>query len=871
MKNLLFILTLILTIQTNAQPYTEIDKIIASDRAELARFGQAVALSNNYAVVGAYGAGPYNNGQIYIYEKQGSHWVQTQIIENSDNENYDRFGYSVALDGDYLIVGAPGEDEDETGMNSISKAGSVYIFKNNAGTWTETQKIVASDRSADDEFGWSLDIDGNTLIVGAHQDFEDVNGLNPIHHAGSCYLFDLNTSTEIWTETQKIVASDRAPDLYYPNGYTGEDLSDQFGHTVGISGDYVVVGALNHDYRPDLTSEWQCGSAYIFERSGGIWTEVQQIINSDNVGNIWERFGSDVAIDSNIIVVGMWAQDYTAAGTDYMKNAGAAYIFVRDNMGVWNENQKIVAGMRNSGDHFGWDVKINDGFIISGTEHDDHDENEINPLHEAGSAYIFQMDGSGLFQQIQKIRASDRDSLDVFGYAVDIYGVNAISGAFQHDWNLVQADSMQEAGAAYIYSSVPCPSTSVTQDISICNGQSITVGSSTYSTAGNYVDTLLSTNGCDSIVTTNLTVNTEFNVTNTVSICDGGSYTVGASTYTLTGNYADTLTSSIAGCDSIINTNLTVYPVYSQDEFIEICDGDSYTINGNTYTTTGDYTNIFSSINGCDSTIITHLTVNPSYNISQNVELCNGETVTVGTNTYSSAGTYTDNLTSINGCDSTVITTITLNATNGIEVTQNVTICYNETYQIGGSTYSTPGSYTDTLQMTTSSCDSIVHTNLFVNPPLDLSIDTDNNLLSSNQDNAAYQWVSCDNNYSPILLANQQDYDITSTGSYAVTLNVNGCVDTSACVYIEYVGLKKISDITFDIYPNPSNGVFTIQVSEANLAYAIELIDVSGQVIYVRSNQINQSQIDLELANGIYFINLVSEAGNVMKKIVIQH
>ena len=263
MKSFFSLIILFISVSLYAQTYTEIERVIASDRAEFARFGQAVAITDNYAVVGAYGAGTYNNGQVYIFEKQGNNWVQTQILQNSDNENYDRFGYSVAIDGDWLIVGAIGEDDDENGNNNISKAGSVYIYKNISGTWTQTQKIVANDRSADDEFGWSLDIDGTTMIIGAHQDFEDENGLNPIHHAGSCYLFDLNMGTGVWTQTQKIVASDRAPDLYYPNGYTGEDLSDQFGHSVAISGDYIVVGALNHDYRPDLSSCWQCGSAYI--------------------------------------------------------------------------------------------------------------------------------------------------------------------------------------------------------------------------------------------------------------------------------------------------------------------------------------------------------------------------------------------------------------------------------------------------------------------------------------------------------------------------------------------------------------------------------------------------------------------------------
>jgi hypothetical protein len=870
MKSFFSLIILFISVSLYAQTYTEIERVIASDRAEFARFGQAVAITDNYAVVGAYGAGTYNNGQVYIFEKQGNNWVQTQILQNSDNENYDRFGYSVAIDGDWLIVGAIGEDDDENGNNNISKAGSVYIYKNISGTWTQTQKIVANDRSADDEFGWSLDIDGTTMIIGAHQDFEDENGLNPIHHAGSCYLFDLNMGTGVWTQTQKIVASDRAPDLYYPNGYTGEDLSDQFGHSVAISGDYIVVGALNHDYRPDLSSGWQCGSAYIFERSSGTWIQVQQIINSDNAAGIWERFGSDVAIDSNIIVVGVWSQDYTPTGTDYMKNAGAAYVFVRNASGVWIENQKLVAGMRNSGDHFGWDVKINDGFIISGTEHDDHDENESNPLHEAGSAYIFQIDGSGMFNQIQKIVGSDRDSLDIFGYAVDTYGANIIAGAFQHDWNLAHADSMQEAGKAYIFSSITCPPVSTTQNVTICNGQSYTVGSSSYTTTGTYTDILTTVDGCDSIITTQLNVATDFSITNTVSICSGQSYSVGASTYSVSGSYQDTLQSSMAGCDSIITTNLTVYQPFYINENINICNGQSYTVGSSTYTISGTYTDSLTTINGCDSVIVTNLNVSPS-NYNQSFTICDGESVMVGTNIYTTAGTYVDSLISSLGCDSILTSSITIS--NGFEISQNIVLCYGESYSIGNSTYSIPGNYTDTLQMATSLCDSIVHTNLTVNPPIDNSITVLGNEMTSNQDNAVYQWVDCNANNQPLTntSANLQTLNFNQDGTYAVIINKNGCVDTSSCVAVAYVNLLK-QDLVSDIklFPNPTQQYLMIQTNGFT-TYDIDIFDMAGKLINHTSTSQKLTKINVDaLRNGVYIIKIISNESTITKQFIKQ-
>jgi len=877
MKNLTLFCILILSHFGWNQTYAEIQKIVASDRTETARFGQTVAIDGNIAVVGAYGAGNFNSGQVYMYEYIAGTWTETQILVNSDQENYDRFGWSVAIDGDYIVVGAIGEDDDLNGNNSMSKAGAAYIFKNIAGTWTEIQKIIASDRSSDDEFGYALDINDSTIVIGTPQDFEDENGLNPIHHAGSVYIFDLNTSG-VWVESQKIVAGDRAPDLYYPNGYSGEDLSDQFGHSVGVWGDYMIVGALNHDYRPDLSSDWQCGSAYIFERSGGVWVQVQQIINSDNIfaysdpSSVWERFGSDVAIDSNIIVCGSWSQDYTVLGTDYRKNAGAAYVFMRNTSGVWNETQKLVAGTRTTGDHFGWDVKIHDGFIISGVEHDDEDDNEINTLNEAGSAYIFQMDGTGTFNQIQKISASDRDSLDDFGYAVDITTNNIIVGAFQQDYNTIGTDSLQEAGAAYLYTA--CTPITFNQTLTVCSGQSITVGTSTYNTTGIYTDILVAQNGCDSTVTTDLTVGSQYLITQDISICDGESITVGTSIYTANGTYTDNLIAVNGGCDSIVTTNLTVNPTYNITQTIEICDGDVATVGTSSYTTSGTFTDNLLTILGCDSVVTTTVVVNPTFNNTQNITLCQNETITVGTNTYNSAGTYVDVLNTINGCDSTITTTITESSSTGFEISQNITICYGESYAIGNSNYSTPGDYTDTLDMVAGFCDSIVHTNLTVNLPIDLSVNVNVNEIESNQNNSFYQWVDCNNNFQNITntVSNQQQIVVAQTGNYAVIINNNGCIDTSACVFVNFVGLfENPLNESITIYPNPTNGKTTIANGIAE-TYNLVILNQLGQTVF---NQQNIASINTELnltylPKGIYVIQIIYSDFTIVKKLIIE-
>ena len=701
-----------------AQVFTETQKIVASDREELGRFGQSVAISGNYAIVGAYGMGAFNNGQAYIFEKQGANWVQIQILQNSDNENYDRFGWSVAIDGDYAVVGAYGEDDDLTGNNNLSKAGSAYIFKNNAGTWSQVQKIIANDRTAGDEFGWSVDISGNSIIVGAHIEDEDENGLNTIYHAGSCYIFDLNTGTGVWSQTQKIVASARAADINYPTGgYSGEDVADLFGHAVAISGDYLVVGAQNHDWDETNTiSTWNGGAAYIFERSGGVWVEVKKIVNSDNYE--WDRFGAAVSIDSNFVAVGTYTHDYSATGTNYMPNSGAVYMYSRDISGVWNEQQKLVAPTRNTGDRFGWSVAMDSLFLVVGVKEDNDNKNETNPLVDAGAAHIFKRDNvSGVYTQLQKIDASDRDSLDLFGHAVGIDGTTIIVGALEQDWNTVQLDSLGNAGAAYFYGEIACPPISVSQNLTICNGQSITIGSNTYNSTGVYEDTLTASNGCDSILTTNLTV------------------------------------------------------------------------------------------------------------------------------------------------------------TSGFEISQNITVCYGESYAIGSSVYATPGNYTDTLPMITGTCDSIVHTNLTVNLPLDLSIDVNGNQLESNQNNAYYQWVDCANTYQWVnnTIANQQQINVIETGNYAVVINNNGCVDTSACVYVNYVGVNENPIQTVSIYPNPTQGELSI-ITDFNTQYDIKILNGLGQVVYAQY-QVNSNQLSLHLSHlskGIYIVKITFNTQILTQKLIVE-
>jgi hypothetical protein len=165
----------------------------------------------------------YSNTNILLSQN----WDEVVKAVASDRAANDWFGYSVSISGDYAIVGAKQEDHNEVGGQFLDKAGAAYILKNNSGTWTVVQKLVAQDRAEDDEFGYSVAISGDYAIVGAPKKTIKV-GFDLKTYAGAAYIFKNTSGT--WTQVNRLVASDR-------------ETFDEFGHSVAISGDFAIVGA----------------------------------------------------------------------------------------------------------------------------------------------------------------------------------------------------------------------------------------------------------------------------------------------------------------------------------------------------------------------------------------------------------------------------------------------------------------------------------------------------------------------------------------------------------------------------------------------------------------------------------------------------
>ncbi|MBL7704693.1 MAG: gliding motility-associated C-terminal domain-containing protein [Taibaiella sp.] len=258
-----------------------------------------------------------------------------------------------------------------------------------------------------------------------------------------------------------------------------------------------------------------------------------------------------------------------------------------------------------------------------------------------------------------------------------------------------------------------------TQTTTICQGQSYTFNGITYTSSNNTAkDTLQNAQGCDSIVTLNLTVNPYVTSIRNVTICQGQSYTFNGITYTSSNNMAKDTFVNQNGCDSIVTLNLVVNPVSTGTQNVTLCQGQSYTFNGITYASSNNTAkDTLLNQYGCDSIVTLNLIVNPVSTGIQTTTICQGQSYSFNGITYTSSNnTAKDTLLNQYGCDS--IVTLNLNVTPAITNTINPLICQGNSYNFGGTVYTTAQTGIVHTFQTASGCDSIVTMNLTVNPPL---------------------------------------------------------------------------------------------------------------------------------------------------------
>ncbi|NND64247.1 MAG: hypothetical protein HKN48_13745, partial [Flavobacteriaceae bacterium] len=200
---------------SQGQNFTEIVKLESDDQQSDDNHGISVAISGNYIISGAWhedhdgnGANPLNNAgaaYIYRYNSTSDDWTQEAKLVPADREAFDAFGISVDISGTYAVIGA---------VEKNAARGAAYVFeRNSSGIWVQVAKLEAPIQQSSDRFGASVAIDGNNIIVGAYHEDEDQNDVNTLQNAGSAYIFSRVTGS--WGLSQKIVASDRDTNDYF--------------------------------------------------------------------------------------------------------------------------------------------------------------------------------------------------------------------------------------------------------------------------------------------------------------------------------------------------------------------------------------------------------------------------------------------------------------------------------------------------------------------------------------------------------------------------------------------------------------------------------------------------------------------------------
>lgn len=334
--------------RTGPTTWDEGTEIFASDGVSADEFGVSVAISGDYAIVGASedDDNGHGSGSAYVFRRTGVNtWDSGTKITASDAAMGDSFGQSVAISGDYAIVGASQDDDD--GSNS----GSAYVFRRTGtNAWDTGTKLTADDGAQEDFFGRAVAISGEYAIVGAWAD--DDNGLT----SGSAYVFR-RTGTTTWDSGTKLTASD---------GSQG----DNFGRSVAISGEYAIVGASGDNVNGAFS-----GSAYVFRRTGTTsWDSGIKLTPTD--GDSSDGFGESVGITGEVAIVGAFGND------DDGSDSGSAYVFNRTGTNAWSDGIKLTASDGQSFDEFGWSVALAGDYVVVGAPGDS------DKGTRSGSAYM---------------------------------------------------------------------------------------------------------------------------------------------------------------------------------------------------------------------------------------------------------------------------------------------------------------------------------------------------------------------------------------------------------------------------------------------------------------------------------------------------
>jgi len=412
-------------------PIAQQTRLKADNAGDSDAFGWAVAISGNTAAVSArFEEGPgnslLNSGAVYVFVRTGSTWTQQAYLRAPNADAHDLFGTSVALSGDILAVGAPGEDgsaESKSPLNNdVPGSGAVYTYARSGSTWTHQIRIKAPNAGESDTFGTSVALSNDFLFIGAPNESNSTSNLatdnDNATNAGAVYVYSADPLS--WNLHSYLKASTT-------------DTADLFGDTLAVSGNTLVVGATN---------DGNNGRCAVFTYDGTSWSEQAILVGSNTQPN--DLFGTGLAISGDTIVVGAPSEDTGLNGMIMSANeeVGAAYVFVR-NAGVWTEQAILKASNAGFGDEFGHSVAISGDLVAIGAINEDSDLSSVdNQLaSNSGAVYLFRRSGTN-WTQSAFLKGSLAQQDGRVGRSVALSGGYLIIGASGDD---------NFSGAAYPY------------------------------------------------------------------------------------------------------------------------------------------------------------------------------------------------------------------------------------------------------------------------------------------------------------------------------------------------------------------------------------------------------------------------------------
>ena len=467
------------------------------------QFGRHISLSGDTLAVGADHEGSNQttitngatasadnssaeSGAAYIYVREGETWSQQAYIKASNSNASDQFGYSVALYGDTLAVGARDEDSSQITItngssasadNSNADSGAVYIYTRSGTTWSQQAYIKAANSGAGDKFGSQICLYGDTLAVAASS--EDSNqttitngatasGDNSRSDSGAVYIYTRSGTN--WSQQAYIKT-------------VNSDSGDLFGFILSLSDNSLAVSTFDSSNQTTITngatasadnSANSSGAVFVYTRSGTTWSQ-QAFIKSANSESL-DYFGHWVSISGDTLAAGAWKEDSnqtaitngtTASSDNSSEYSGAVYIYTRDGTD-WSQQAYIKAANNDASDNFGEPVVLSGDTLVVGAQYEDSNQTTItngttasddNSNGDSGAVYVYKRKDA-VWSQVTYLKAANNDGGDRFGHKVSLSGETLAISALHEDSNQTTItngttasgdNSSADSGAVYIY------------------------------------------------------------------------------------------------------------------------------------------------------------------------------------------------------------------------------------------------------------------------------------------------------------------------------------------------------------------------------------------------------------------------------------